>query len=80
LHLRLRTGAALFGRQRDTANKSNHYNGKPGTGHVIFSWVHLSEMSASRFRLNKVFTMLPTLIYGRLTEMEQTKNYLSLSR
>jgi len=31
-------------------------------------------------RLNAAFTMLAILIYGRLTEMEQTKNYLSLSR
>src|SRR5262249_50464501 len=31
-------------------------------------------------RLNAVFTMLAILIYWRLTEVEQTKNYLSLSR
>src|SRR3974377_1228421 len=41
--------------------------------------VKLSEMSVTRSRLNAVFTMLATLIYGRLTEMEQTKNNLSLS-
>ena len=31
-------------------------------------------------RRNAVFTMLAALICGRLTEMEQTKNNLSLSR
>jgi hypothetical protein len=42
--------------------------------------VELSEISVGRSRLNAVFTILAILIYGRLTEMEQTKNYLSLSR
>ena len=30
--------------------------------------------------VNALFTISAILIYGRLIEMEQTKNYLSLSR
>src|SRR5262249_48003265 len=37
-------------------------------------------LSASRSRLNAVFTMLAILIYGRLTETEQIKNNSSVSR
>jgi hypothetical protein len=45
----LRTGAALFGRQPDGANKGNHCNGEPGTGHVMLPVRIVVAMEAPQF-------------------------------